>query len=101
MELVGCIGCSSPSSFLDEHVGCYCTSTRCDWIIKKFVNVASKDVTSLPFFAKTLILITPNSYKLSQQEPCCSHKVVAITNSGAPKCNYFAKLVASSFSADC
>jgi len=35
------------------------------------------------FFAKTLILITPGNYKLFQQEPCCSIKVVAIANSGA------------------
>jgi hypothetical protein len=41
MGLVGYIGCSSPSSFLDECVGCYCTSTRCDRIARKFVNVAS------------------------------------------------------------
>jgi hypothetical protein len=66
MGLVGCIGCNSPSSFLDGRVGCYCTSTKCDWIVKIFVNVANKDVTSLPFFAKTLILIATNSCKLSQ-----------------------------------
>ncbi len=101
MGLIGCIGCSLPSSCLDERVGCFCTSIKCDWIIKFFVNVASKDVTSLPFFAKTLILITLNSCKLSQQEPCCSHRVVAIINSGAPKCNSFAKLVASLFNVDC
>jgi hypothetical protein len=56
MGLVGGIGCSLPSSFLDERVGCYCTSIGCDWIIKKFVNVASKDVTSLPFLCQN-----PNS----------------------------------------
>jgi hypothetical protein len=56
MELVRCIGCSSPSSFLDERLSCYCTSTECDWIIKKFVNVASKDVISLPIFCQN-----PNS----------------------------------------
>jgi len=66
MGLVRCIGCSLPSSFLDERVGCYCTSIECDWIVKKFVNVASKDVASLSFFAKTLILIATNSCKLSQ-----------------------------------
>jgi hypothetical protein len=52
MGLVGCIRYSLPSSFLDECVGCYCTSTGCDWITKKSINVTSKDVTSSPFFCK-------------------------------------------------
>jgi hypothetical protein len=50
MGLVGCIGYSLPSSFLDERVGCYCTSIRCDWITRKSVDVPSKDVISSPFF---------------------------------------------------
>jgi hypothetical protein len=67
MGLVGCIGYSLPSSFLDECVGCYCTSIRCDWITRKSVDVPSKDVTSSPFFlVKTLTLIVPSGYKLSQ-----------------------------------
>jgi len=53
-----------------------------------------------PFFVKTLKLIALCNCKLSQLEPCCSHKVVAITNNGAPRCNSFTKLVASSFSAN-
>jgi hypothetical protein len=85
MGLVRCIRCSLPSSFLDECVGCYCTSIRCDWIARKFVDVVSKDVTSsLFFFAKTLIVITPSGCKLFQHEFRRSHKVVAITNSGVP-----------------
>jgi hypothetical protein len=48
------------------------------------VNVNSKDVTSSPFFAKTLILIALSSYKLFKLEPCYFHRVVAIANSGAP-----------------
>jgi hypothetical protein len=63
--LVGSIGCSLPSSFLDECIGCYCTSIRCDWITRKSVNVASKDVTSSPFFVKTLTIIGPGGCKLS------------------------------------
>jgi hypothetical protein len=72
-----------------------------DWIIRKYVDVASKDVTSSPFFAKTLILITLGNYKLFQHEPCCSIRVVAITNSGARECNAFTKLVVSSCNVDC
>jgi len=52
MGLLGCIGCSSPSLFLDEHVGCYCTSTKCDYIAIKYVDVVGKDVTLLPFFGQ-------------------------------------------------
>jgi hypothetical protein len=101
MGLVGCIGCNSPSSFLDERVGCYCTSTRYDWIIKRFVNVASKDVASLHFFAKTLILIALIVATFLNRSVVSLKEFVAITNNGALECNSFARLVASSFTVDC
>jgi len=100
MGQVGCIGYSSPSSFLHECVGCYCTSIGCDWITRKSVDVASKDVISSPFFCQNPKINRPWQLQAFSIGTLWSHKVVAITNNGAPRCNSFAKLVASSFSAN-